>query len=243
MAAPLQKADVEEEVQAEILAMPGNAQCFDCGQAMPRKDVWVSLAHGAVICINCAGVQRGLGTHITRVKSLQKDQFSEREVELLRLGGNASFREFLQENGGEEQWVAHHQKERYSTPVAVAHRRNLAAAVGGSDDSPARRVISPFSTAALERPRPSCPGTSLARAPQWTRDEDAPKCELCKKDFTRFCFRRHHCRACGKVVCAECSPKECWRLLEHVSFGKDRLQRICKVGQPPAARLIPGLQL
>jgi hypothetical protein len=37
-------------------------------------------------------------------------------------------------------------------------------------------------------------------APSWVPDEAVVECPLCKEPFTFF-FRRHHCRACGKVVC------------------------------------------
>ena len=35
--------------------------------------------------------------------------------------------------------------------------------------------------------------------------------------------RRHHCRRCGRVVCARCSP-----FLSQVEGYGDRLQRVCK---------------
>ena len=38
----------------------------------------------------------------------------------------------------------------------------------------------------------------LLHAPVYEPDENVTKCQLCEKEFT-FTFRRHHCRACGKV--------------------------------------------
>ncbi len=35
-------------------------------------------------------------------------------------------------------------------------------------------------------------------APIMVRDQNVSQCQLCSKDFT-FTFRRHHCRACGRV--------------------------------------------
>lgn len=34
-------------------------------------------------------------------------------------------------------------------------------------------------------------------------DDHVTQCQLCDKKFT-ILFRRHHCRACGKVVCGIC---------------------------------------
>lgn len=43
---------------------------------------------------------------------------------------------------------------------------------------------------------------------RWVEDWEAERCQYCNVRFTFF-TRRHHCRWCGKVVCAVCSPKEC----------------------------------
>ncbi|XP_069952748.1 zinc finger FYVE domain-containing protein 16 isoform X3 [Cherax quadricarinatus] len=40
-------------------------------------------------------------------------------------------------------------------------------------------------------------------APFWIPDEDAPNCQECGLKFTVI-RRRHHCRACGRVLCAQC---------------------------------------
>ena len=40
-------------------------------------------------------------------------------------------------------------------------------------------------------------------APFWIPDDDAPNCQECGQKFTVI-RRRHHCRACGRVLCAPC---------------------------------------
>lgn len=44
-------------------------------------------------------------------------------------------------------------------------------------------------------------------APVWIPDQRVTMCQLCTSGFT-FTHRRHHCRACGKVVCAACSSNK-----------------------------------
>lgn len=44
--------------------VPGNDKCADCGSPEP---VWASLNLGVLICIECSGVHRNLGCHITKV--------------------------------------------------------------------------------------------------------------------------------------------------------------------------------
>ena len=41
--------------------------------------------------------------------------------------------------------------------------------------------------------------------PRWEPDAEVSKCPYCKKNFS-FWYRKHHCRKCGRVVCANCSP-------------------------------------
>ncbi|KAF1952925.1 FYVE-domain-containing protein [Byssothecium circinans] len=41
--------------------------------------------------------------------------------------------------------------------------------------------------------------------PRWQPDHEVSHCFVCGSQFTFF-YRKHHCRKCGKVVCAACSP-------------------------------------
>jgi len=61
--------------------------------------------------------------------------------------------------------------------------------------------------------------TSLAGV--WD-DPTASKCTICAAGFTLF-FRKHHCRVCGKVVCAPCSKAR--QRLQSSRTG--RLKRVC----------------
>ena len=41
--------------------------------------------------------------------------------------------------------------------------------------------------------------------PRWQPDGDVDRCPVCRTEFS-FWYRKHHCRKCGRVVCAACSP-------------------------------------
>ena len=41
--------------------------------------------------------------------------------------------------------------------------------------------------------------------PRWQPDDEVASCPVCATDFS-ILYRRHHCRKCGRVVCARCSP-------------------------------------
>ncbi|TMW63172.1 hypothetical protein Poli38472_002113 [Pythium oligandrum] len=59
--------------------------------------------------------------------------------------------------------------------------------------------------------------------PEWRPDAASDSCLCCGQQFSLWC-RRHHCRACGELVCAECSPHT--ELLPE--YGYDTPVRVCK---------------
>ncbi|KAF2280817.1 ArfGap-domain-containing protein [Westerdykella ornata] len=69
----------------------GNKFCADCGSE--NKVDWVSINLGIIICIECSGIHRSLGTHISKVRSLTLDtvSFTPDIIEiLLRIGNRIS---------------------------------------------------------------------------------------------------------------------------------------------------------
>lgn len=72
---------------AELLTLPGNNVCADCGAENPR---WVALSprFAVFICIRCSGIHRSLGTHISRVRSVELDSWTHDQLDKLEMGGN-----------------------------------------------------------------------------------------------------------------------------------------------------------
>lgn len=66
----------------------GNCWCADCGSG--SKVEWVSINLAIILCIECSGIHRSLGTHISKVRSLTLDitSFTPDIIELLLLVGN-----------------------------------------------------------------------------------------------------------------------------------------------------------
>lgn len=62
-----------------------NTACADCGAKRPA---WVSLNWGVLLCINCSGIHRGLGSHLSKVKSLELDCWTVPQLGLLDEVGN-----------------------------------------------------------------------------------------------------------------------------------------------------------
>uniref|UniRef100_A0A671RDC4 Arf-GAP with GTPase, ANK repeat and PH domain-containing protein 1-like n=1 Tax=Sinocyclocheilus anshuiensis TaxID=1608454 RepID=A0A671RDC4_9TELE len=63
----------------------GNDLCVDCGAPNPT---WASLNLGALICIECSGIHRNLGTHLSRVRSLDLDDWPSELTKVLAAIGN-----------------------------------------------------------------------------------------------------------------------------------------------------------
>jgi hypothetical protein len=73
-------------VQA-LMALPENAICADCKK---RPTKWASSTLGVFICLECSGVHRSLGTHITFIRSCTLDGWTPDQVRVMRRVGNAN---------------------------------------------------------------------------------------------------------------------------------------------------------
>ncbi|KAL7890571.1 hypothetical protein AOLI_G00000470 [Acnodon oligacanthus] len=65
--------------------MRGNSRCVDCEAQNPD---WASLNLGALICIECSGIHRNLGTHLSRVRSLDLDEWPLELIKVMSAIGN-----------------------------------------------------------------------------------------------------------------------------------------------------------
>ena len=79
------KDEIRDEVMKNILSIPSNQSCFDCGNKRPR---WASPYLGIIICLECAGRHRSYGTHISFVKSVDLDKWKKKQLKSLELTGN-----------------------------------------------------------------------------------------------------------------------------------------------------------
>ncbi|XP_030743204.1 FYVE, RhoGEF and PH domain-containing protein 4 isoform X3 [Echinops telfairi] len=61
------------------------------------------------------------------------------------------------------------------------------------------------------------------RAPRWIRDNEVTMCMKCKESFNALTRRRHHCRACGHVVCWKCSDYKA-----QLEYDGGKLSKVCK---------------
>ncbi|KAJ1449114.1 putative GTPase activating protein for Arf-domain-containing protein [Pelagophyceae sp. CCMP2097] len=188
-----------------------NQTCMDCARRT-LEGPWMSVNYGIVLCIECAGVHRGFGTHISFVRSILHDDLSAKETSSLERGGNAKFAAFLAARGtSRQQFLETSPAARYHAPAAELYRRRMATPAGEALPDDLRPQVQPVAPAAYK----------------FTRDRDAPACELCGNKWSLLGRRRHHCRKCGKCVCGACSPRK----KPMPPHGK--LARHCNVCAPP----------
>ena len=108
------------DVAAELRALPGNACCADCGG---RDTSWASVSFGSFVCLECSGVHRGLGVHISFVRSVAMDSWTAAHIRAMRAGGNGNLKIAFAEAGVPADASL---KERYESNVGAAYRERVA---------------------------------------------------------------------------------------------------------------------
>ncbi|XP_070842554.1 arf-GAP with SH3 domain, ANK repeat and PH domain-containing protein 1 isoform X3 [Chaetodon trifascialis] len=87
--------DLTKAIIEDVLRMPGNEVCCDCGASDPK---WLSTNLGILTCIECSGIHREMGVHISRIQSMELDKLGTSELLLAKNVGNSSFNEIMEGN-------------------------------------------------------------------------------------------------------------------------------------------------
>ncbi|KQK15746.1 hypothetical protein BRADI_1g24680v3 [Brachypodium distachyon] len=87
-----EKASVSKELNARhkkilegLLRLPENRECADCKSKGPR---WASVNLGIFVCMQCSGIHRSLGVHISKVRSATLDTWLPEQVAFIQSMGN-----------------------------------------------------------------------------------------------------------------------------------------------------------
>ncbi|KAM6997513.1 stromal membrane-associated protein 1-like isoform 6-T6 [Tautogolabrus adspersus] len=82
-----------QAILSKLLREDDNKYCADCEAKGPR---WASWNLGVFMCIRCAGIHRNLGVHISRVKSVNLDQWTPEQIQSMVDMGNRRARQLYE---------------------------------------------------------------------------------------------------------------------------------------------------
>jgi stromal membrane-associated protein len=82
-------------VLEDLLRLDENKLCADCKKTGPK---WASVTLGIFLCLDCAGLHRNLGVHISFIRSTSLDTWKAEQIEAMKNMGNRKSNEIFEAN-------------------------------------------------------------------------------------------------------------------------------------------------
>ncbi|KAJ4450398.1 hypothetical protein ANN_01822, partial [Periplaneta americana] len=86
--------ELQQAIIRYVQKLPGNDRCCDCNSQ--NDATWLSTNFGIIVCIECSGIHRDLGVHISRIQSLTLDNIGTSQLLLARHMTNNAFNEVME---------------------------------------------------------------------------------------------------------------------------------------------------
>lgn len=84
-----------KQILKQLLKEDANRTCADC--KVSKNPRWASWNLGCFICIRCSGIHRSMGTHISKVKSVDLDAWTDDQIENMVKWGNANVNQYWED--------------------------------------------------------------------------------------------------------------------------------------------------
>ena len=84
--------DLADEDLIPIVQIESNQNCNDCGKINPH---WCSITNAVLLCPSCARNHKKFNINISKIKSLEVDDWTKEEIYRLKIGGNERFTKLI----------------------------------------------------------------------------------------------------------------------------------------------------